>query len=792
MYLYNYTKRALKCLLWEPLPYIWSCICCFVRCNCLDAFGGCCPACARCPCGCCKRRCQRVEVVKWERDAVDPEDIRSCLTYAAYANETESITMLLSMGGPGTRVEDVEPFDVDHADTDGMTALMAAAKGGHDLNVPVFQQNDSSGLGPEGPGPFAVAWASENFEAVNLLLDNGAQIDRVDSDGRTALIHAATSGRAQMAELLMQRGAARDAQDKDGNTALMFAAFEGHEQVVAVLLTAGATLSLTNIEGKRAINFADMSVANAYRKVKKGETKLSKELVGLSKKVAPDDDWKNLFAINPETGKPLRGRLSETRYTQLYRLQEQRLRISETLQLKMHGKLRSGFKFAAREALGAMGKLGKGFRGGAADVTSGLPALGAGGNALTGFIGGGAMSDAIKAAKAEKADKERRASQAARNKRRQEMTRAERWWDGQWTEYTTKHTERIRMESKARLIRERAVKSGATKKMVRKVGEAAEEAGMFALLDKDGDGLVTVEEIVEGLGVTEKQARKLQKKFGKKAAKEAGGMTAQQIESTKAVKRFSELAALPENALAGAKAEAEEYRKGMIELAIQVELYPQMSKKEKLAKKLAEAEAERLRKEGEMYQLLDKDGDGSVTIEEIAVGLRVTEKEAAKILKRHGGKAAIDGGGMTADQVMNKKTDKALWKAKHKQERMDKKAAAKAAKAKKKALKAAGVEWESDEEDDEDDELQEEVLDAVEALLLAVEEHVEQEEKEAARLLSIENGEPQPEPEPEALTPAQLMLRELELREELEAIVGVTIRVVSNSSCVCTLHVVFS
>ena len=595
-----------------------------------------------------------------------------------------------------------------------------------------------------------------------------------------------------MAELLMQRGAARDAQDKDGNTALMFAAFEGHEQVVAVLLTAGATLSLTNIEGKRAINFADMSVANAYRKVKKGEAKLSKELVGLSKKVAPDDDWKNLFAINPETGKPLRGRLSETRYTQLYRLQEQRLRISETLQLKMHGKLRSGFKFAAREALGAMGKLGKGFRGGAADVTSGLPALGAGGNALTGFIGGGAMSDAIKAAKAEKADKERRASQAARNKRRQEMTRAERWWDGQWTEYTTKHTERIRMESKARLIRERAVKSGATKKMVRKVGEAAEEAGMFALLDKDGDGLVTVEEIVEGLGVTEKQARKLQKKFGKKAAKAAGGMTAQQIESTKAVKRFSELAALPENALAGAKAEAEEYRKGMIELAIQVELYPQMSKKEKLAKKLAEAEAERLRKEGEMYQLLDKDGDGSVTIEEIAVGLRVTEKEAAKILKRHGGKAAIDGGGMTADQVMNKKTDKALWKAKHKQERMDKKAAAKAAKAKKKALKAAGVEWESDEEDDEDDELQEEVLDAVEALLLAVEEHVEQEEKEAARLLSIENGEPQPEPEPEALTPAQLMLRELELREELEAIVGVTIRVVSNSSCVCTLHVVFS
>ena len=59
----------------------------------------------------------------------------------------------------------------------------------------------------------------------------------------------------------------------------------------------------------------------------------------------------------------------------------------------------------------------------------------------------------------------------------------------------------------------------------------------------------------------------------------------------------------------------------------------------------------------------DKDGDGLVTVGEIVDGLGVTEKEAAKILKKHGGK-----GGLSAEQVMDKKADKALRKVRQKQE----------------------------------------------------------------------------------------------------------------------------
>ena len=363
---------------------------------------------------------------------------------------------------------------------------------------------------------------------------------------------------------------------------------------------------------------------------------------------------------------------------------------------------------------------------------------------MTGFIGGGVMNEAVAKAKAEKAERALKESQAAKTKRRADMSRQERWSDGQWTEYTTKHMERIKMESKTRLVRVRAVKNGATKKMLRKVGEAAEQAGLFALLDQDGDGLVSVTEIVEGLGVSPKVARKLLKKHGGKAAKEEGGMTAEQVESKKAAKSFAELAGKPENAMAGAKAEAEEYRKGLIELAIRVELYPQISKKERLAQKLREAEEAKLLKDGEMFRMLDKDGDGLVTVAEIVEGLGVSEKEAAKILKKHGGKAAIDGGGMTADQVMDKKSDKALKKLQEKKEKKEKKESAK----KGKQATEEAVEAEP--------EVEPEVVDAVEALIVAVEQMLPPELPGDAEL------------GPVAPTPAQLMLRELELREEMD------------------------
>lgn len=70
-------------------------------------------------------------------------------------------------------------------------------------------------------------------EIVEHLLDNGAEIDHEDADGRTALSVAAlcvpnNEGYSKVVNILLERGAFVDHQDKDGMTPLLVAAFEGH------------------------------------------------------------------------------------------------------------------------------------------------------------------------------------------------------------------------------------------------------------------------------------------------------------------------------------------------------------------------------------------------------------------------------------------------------------------------------------------------------------------------------------------------------------------------------------
>lgn len=99
---------------------------------------------------------------------------------------------------------------VDQSDTDGRTALRAAAWGGHD-------------------------------EIVLNLLDNGAKVNKCDKEGRTPLIAASYMGHSDIVRHLIERGADINHEDIDGRTALSVAALcihasEGHGDVVKILL----------------------------------------------------------------------------------------------------------------------------------------------------------------------------------------------------------------------------------------------------------------------------------------------------------------------------------------------------------------------------------------------------------------------------------------------------------------------------------------------------------------------------------------------------------------------------
>ena len=79
--------------------------------------------------------------------------------------------------------------------------------------------------------------ASQNGHesTVRALVELGAQVDAVSSNGWTALMFASQNGHESTVRALVERGAQVDAVNSDGETALMLADENGHESTVHAL-----------------------------------------------------------------------------------------------------------------------------------------------------------------------------------------------------------------------------------------------------------------------------------------------------------------------------------------------------------------------------------------------------------------------------------------------------------------------------------------------------------------------------------------------------------------------------
>ena len=105
--------------------------------------------------------------------------------------------------------------------------------------------------------PFFDAVAKGQTPRMLLLLKSGLDVNTRNSEGMTALMLAAKKGHTDTVQALLDREADINAQATYyGWTALAYAANQGHEQIVRLLLARGADPNLKAERGKTALVLA--------------------------------------------------------------------------------------------------------------------------------------------------------------------------------------------------------------------------------------------------------------------------------------------------------------------------------------------------------------------------------------------------------------------------------------------------------------------------------------------------------------------------------------------------------
>jgi uncharacterized protein len=116
--------------------------------------------------------------------------------------------------------------------------IVAPPSGRADINLsPVLGNN------------IVAAADANDVDRVRQFLAAHDDINYTDNQGRSALIHVAMSGNAEIARLLVQGGVRLDLADKTGNAPLHYAADAGHADIVQLLLDAKVPVDQPNREG---------------------------------------------------------------------------------------------------------------------------------------------------------------------------------------------------------------------------------------------------------------------------------------------------------------------------------------------------------------------------------------------------------------------------------------------------------------------------------------------------------------------------------------------------------------
>ncbi|KAL8773444.1 MAG: hypothetical protein Q9209_001547 [Squamulea sp. 1 TL-2023] len=146
--------------------------------------------------------------------------------------------------------------NINAEDSSGETALHCASRNGDKTVVELLLSYGANVMKKDTRGWGALDWAviEGKDDIVKILLEHGVD---AEANGRNkALFLAAEEGHATTVEMLLDNGAEVDAKDWLGSTALDFAAPGGYETTVRVLLQHGARLDLRDTQGNSVLHWA--------------------------------------------------------------------------------------------------------------------------------------------------------------------------------------------------------------------------------------------------------------------------------------------------------------------------------------------------------------------------------------------------------------------------------------------------------------------------------------------------------------------------------------------------------
>ncbi len=132
--------------------------------------------------------------------------------------------------------------EVSVGDGDNTTPLVCATIGGHLEVVKYLVSQGASLTETDNYGQTALTTAG-SVELVDYLLDNGADIHRRDLQGRTILHTAAFRGNGDMIRHLVSKGADLHARDNDSMSVLCGAAYSGRVEAIETLIELGCDIN---------------------------------------------------------------------------------------------------------------------------------------------------------------------------------------------------------------------------------------------------------------------------------------------------------------------------------------------------------------------------------------------------------------------------------------------------------------------------------------------------------------------------------------------------------------------